>query len=106
MSDNRKALNLGKEPDRTGRKRCPKCKARRSKRSFCRAVRQPDGLQHYCNECNRIHKRKHYWFQMLATLPLTAPDEVVQPLLFKAGNVLPVQEVLDLIDRWIAEGRR
>lgn len=105
MSESRKAQNLGKEPERKGRKRCPKCGARRSRQSFCRAVRQPGGLQHYCNACNRLHVRKHYWYQKLRTLSLTAPQPEVDAILFKAGEALPIQEVLDLIDRWIKEGR-
>lgn len=73
------------------------------KTCFCDAIRQPDGLQNYCNPCNQTHTRIGYWYRKLSQVPIDAPDEVVEPILFRAYNSLPEQEVLGIVDRWLSQ---
>lgn len=42
-------------------KRCCYCRKEKSADSFCRRMRNPDGLHEACRECHAIRRKAYYW---------------------------------------------
>ena len=64
-SQHYKKINLRNPPSQKGTKFCPRCEEEKSRKEFAIALRQPDGLRQYCNDCNRVIVRTWYWTQRL-----------------------------------------